>query len=180
LLKGLFRSRPADRVGEALFAAILHQARRPEFYEYGGVPDTLDGRFDMIALHVFLVMRRLKGQGDRAEAAARGLVEALFADLDASLREMGVGDLAVGKRIRSMMDGLYGRFDAYDAGLAEVPAGRRLRVALDNNLFGTVHVSPEVLERMAAYVRREADALARMPVGPLLAGDLRFGPPPPP
>lgn len=180
MLKGLFGSKPADRVGEALFAAVLRQARRPEFYERAGVPDTLDGRFDMIALHVFLVMRRLKGQGEAAEAAARGLVEALFADLDASLRELGVGDLAVGKRIRSMMDGLYGRFDAYDAGLAEAPAGRKLGVALDNNLFGTVHASAEALERMAAYVRREADALARAPVAALLAGDIPFGPPPPP
>ncbi|HEV7369498.1 ubiquinol-cytochrome C chaperone family protein [Arenibaculum sp.] len=180
MLRGLFGSRPADRVGGSLFAAVLRQARRPEFYEHGGVPDTLDGRFDMIALHLFLVMRHLKGRGEAAEAAARGLVDALFADLDASLRELGVGDLAVGKRIRAMMDGLYGRFDAYDAGLAEAEGGRKLRVALDNNLFGTVHVPPEALERMAAYVRREADALARMPVEALLAGDVRFGPPPAP
>lgn len=174
----MFRRRPYEQQGRSLYSAVVAQARRPEFYADLGVPDTLDGRFDMIVLHAFLVMDRLKGLGEEAEGAARALVEALFDDMDASLRELGVADLGVGRRVKQMMDGLYGRFDAYRAGLAADDGGRALRVALDNNLFGTVEVAPERIGAMAAYVRREARSLAGLPAGPLAAGTVAFGPPP--
>lgn len=178
MLKGLFRRRPYEQQGRALYSAVVSQARRPEFYADLGVPDTLDGRFDMIVLHVFLVMQRLRGQGEAADGVARALVEALFDDMDANLREMGVADLGVGKRVKQMIDGLYGRLDAYRDGLAADDGGHALRVALDNNLFGTVATRPGQLGAMADYVRREVLALAGQPADALLAGTVAFGPPP--
>jgi cytochrome b pre-mRNA-processing protein 3 len=174
----MFRRRPYEQQGRSLYSAVVTQARRREFYADLGVPDTMDGRFDMIVLHAFLVMERLKGQGEEAEGVARALVEALFDDMDASLRELGVADLGVGRRVKQMMDGLYGRFDAYRAAVAAGDGGHALRVALDNNLFGTVETSPAQLEAMAGYLRREVLAMSGRPVGTLTAGTVEFGPPP--
>jgi cytochrome b pre-mRNA-processing protein 3 len=174
----MFRRRPYEQQGRSLYSAVVAQARHREFYADLGIPDTMDGRFDMIVLHAFLVMERLKGQGEEAEGVARALVEALFDDMDASLRELGVADLGVGRRVKQMMDGLYGRFDAYRAAVAADDGGHALRVALDNNLFGTVETSPARLEAMAGYLRREVLAMSGRPVGALTAGTVGFGPPP--
>ncbi|HSK39708.1 MAG TPA: ubiquinol-cytochrome C chaperone family protein [Arenibaculum sp.] len=184
---GLFRRKPFEHEGRALYAGMVAQARRPEFYEAAGVPDTLDGRFDMIVLHAFLVLHRMKGpdgergakeRGPMAGQVGRAMTEALFADMDASLRELGFSDLAVGKRVKQMIDGFYGRMDAYERGLASEDDGHALRVALDNNLYGTVPTNRAGLDLMAAYVRREAERLGSGPLGPLLAGEVTFGPPP--
>ena len=95
-------------------------ARHPVAYAEWGVPDTLDGRFDMITLHTFLVLDRLKGE-DRA--FRQELVDEFFRDMDRSLREMGVGDLSVGKKVRKMAEVFYGRLAAYDKALAGPDGG---------------------------------------------------------
>jgi cytochrome b pre-mRNA-processing protein 3 len=148
-----------------LYALAVEQARRPEFYSRLGVPDTLDGRFEMIALHVFLLLHRLKQRGE-APALAQALFDLMFQDMDQNLREIGVGDLSVGKRVKTMAKALYGRCAAYEAGLAEGDAG--LAAALRRNLFGTLDaVEDVVLARFCAYLRREAAALAAQPLGQL-------------
>jgi len=102
---------------EAIYGMIVAQAREPLFYREFGVPDTVDGRFDMVLLHLWLVLRRL-----RAVAGGAGLSQALFdhfcSDMDANLREMGVGDLTVPKRMQKFGEAFYGRAAAYDAALA--------------------------------------------------------------
>src|SRR5262249_18572993 len=132
---------------ERLYGAVVAQARRPAFYLRFGVPDTLDGRFDMIALHVFLVMRRLKAEGEEGRALSQALANRFFADLDRSLREMGVGDLGVGRRVKVMAKAFYGRIAAYEAGLNS--GDTALGEALKRNLYGTVSASDE---RIAAMV----------------------------
>jgi cytochrome b pre-mRNA-processing protein 3 len=118
---------------EAIYGMIVTQAREPVFYRDFGVPDTVDGRFDLLVLHLWMVLRRLK-----REAAEPRLCQALFDhfcdDMDANLREMGVGDLTVPKRMQAFGEAFYGRAAAYDLALA---AGEgALAQALDKNIFG--------------------------------------------
>ncbi|WP_245636635.1 ubiquinol-cytochrome C chaperone family protein [Azospirillum thiophilum] len=161
-----------------LFTALVGQAREPGFYRVLGVPDTLDGRFEMMALHLFLVMRRLKGQGGEAAALSRRLYETMVDDFEKSLMEMGAGDSGIARRVKTMARGMAGRIRAYDEALAET-GDRRLEVALDNNLYGTVDPVPDgALAAMAAYVRASAAALDALALETLLRGEARFAPVP--
>lgn len=157
--------------------ALVQQARRAEFYDELGVPDTLDGRFEMIALHAFLVMRRLKGNGREAQAVGRRLYEILVDDFDQSLREMGAGDVGVGRRVKAMVRALHARIVTYDAAFANAAAGdaRHLEVALENNLYGTVlEPPPGAVAAVADYLRRVGLALAGQPLTSLLQGVVSF------
>lgn len=142
------------------------------------MPDTVDGRFELIALHVFVVLHHLKA-GERAE---RELGQAVFDtfvhDMDASLREMGAGDIGVGKRVKTMIRGLFGRISVYDAALMGPPG--ELEAALARNLYGTASPASGALERMAAYLRREVQDLEAQAGRDLASGRLAFGPPPGP
>ena len=174
-LPRLFRSDPATDSAYALYAEVVRQSRLPAFYLDGGVPDSLDGRFDLIALHAFLLMRRLKGEGAAGQDMAQRLFDIMFADMDRSLREMGVGDLGVGRRVKVMASAFYGRIAAYDKGLAEGEAV--LGEALRRNLFGTADPAPPVLQRMADYLRRQVREGETWPAAALLGGQVRFPPP---
>lgn len=153
---------------QALYSAIAAAARNPSFYAEWGVPDTLDGRFELIALHAFLAIRRLKQSGDNV-AFAQALFDTMFADLDRNLREMGVGDLSVGRQVKTMAKAFYGRVVAYERGLV---GSDSLDDALRRNLYGTVAPDAKQIAAVAAYVRRQAQALDAAPVGSLLAGEL--------
>ena len=172
----LFQRNAFEAQARSLYRIIVEQARRPEFYRHCGVPDTLDGRFEMIALHAFLILHRLKA--DRPESAdlAQALFDTLFQDMDQSLRELGAGDLGIGRRVKFMAQGLYGRIDVYEAGLRA--PGAELEAALGRNLYGTVQPEPGPLRAMAGYLRREAGALAGLDLAGLMAGNLAFGAPP--
>jgi len=172
-LRSLFqRPRPQPQPAELLYLEIVRQARQPAFYARFGVPDTLDGRFDMIVLHAVLVLLRLKAEGAVGEALGQALFDVLFADMDRSLREMGVGDLGVGKRVKQMGKAVYGRLAAYDAALA---AGEtELEAAVARNLYGTVAPAPVHVAAMARYIRAGAAQLGAQPVDALAAGRLAF------
>jgi cytochrome b pre-mRNA-processing protein 3 len=173
----LRRGSAARPAAEAAYRAVVAQARRPEFYRALGVPDTLDGRFELIALHVFLVLRRLKGEAS-ARDMSQALADRLFEDLDRSLREMGAGDLGVGRRVKAMARAFYGRIAAYEAGLAA--GGGALAAALGRNLYGTAAPPESVVDAMEGYLRREAASLAARDVSEIVAGRPAFGPPPEP
>ncbi len=177
VLSRLLGPKRMARPAEVLSRAVVAQSRMEAFYGRLGVPDTLDGRFELVALHGFLLLRRLKGEGPRAAVLAQAVFDRLFADIDASLREMGVGDLGVGPRIKTMAKGFYGRISAYESGLAGDDAG--LCEALARNLFATAPAEEATLRAMAGYLRREAASLADQPLAALSDGRLRFGPPPP-
>jgi cytochrome b pre-mRNA-processing protein 3 len=135
-LATLFRRNPHRDAALRLYHGIVEQARQPGFFAVYGVPDTLDGRFELIALHEFLVLNRLKQEHQRSATFAQELFDTFFADMDRALRELGVGDLAVGKHIKRMATAFYGRIAAYERGLsADDPA---LAEALERNLLGTV------------------------------------------
>ena len=160
-------------VAHRLYAAVASQARRPEFFIAGGVPDTIDGRFEMVALHAFLLFRRLKRQGDKAGAVAQEVYDIMFGDFDASVRELGAQDLGVGRRIKFMTEAMNGRFVAYEAALAAVDPAE-LELALKRNLYGTVEPTDEPLKRMAEYLRLAETGLSGQPVDQLMRGVLRF------
>ncbi len=157
-----FRPSPLESGAHRLYARVVEQARAPAFYAAYGVPDTLDGRFEMVVLHVFVALRRMKRDGAATSALAQALFDAMFDDMDRSLREIGVGDLSVGKRVKDMARGLYGRIAAYDAGLDD--AGDALVEALARNVYGTVSAPPRPgLDALARYVRQAGAAFDTMP-----------------
>jgi cytochrome b pre-mRNA-processing protein 3 len=104
-----------ERVGFELYAAAVAAARSPYLYAELGAPDTLDGRFDVIGLHVFLLIQRLKREPEPGPTLAQAVFDAMFLDMDINLREMGVGDMSVGKRNRAMWEAFHGRAAAYTA-----------------------------------------------------------------
>ncbi|HZH27205.1 MAG TPA: ubiquinol-cytochrome C chaperone family protein [Azospirillaceae bacterium] len=160
-----------------MYDLAVAQARRPEFYANARVPDTIDGRFEMVALHVYLLLRRMRGAGGQADSAAQALIDRMAADMDANLREIGIGDLAVPKRVYEILGAFYGRAKVYDAALAG-PGMAGLAEAIDRNVFGSVEADPQGAAVLADYVRREEGRLAALPVSELLGGRFAFGPPP--
>jgi cytochrome b pre-mRNA-processing protein 3 len=173
----LFRANPVREAAELAYRRVIEQARRPGFFADGGVPDTIDGRFELICLHAFLYLHRLKSEQPQAPVAQR-FYDLMFADFDRSLREMGVGDLGVGREVKRMAQAFHGRIAAYQAGLAADDSV--LQAALARNLFGTAAPSEAQLAAMAGYLRREAARLAAEDAAALLAGDVAFGAPPVP
>ena len=170
-----FRRNPLRAAAELAYRLVVEQARRPEFFAVLGVPDTLDGRFELICLHAFLYLHRLKREAGPATALSQRFFDTMFADFDRSLREIGTGDLSVGRQVKRMAEAFYGRIRAYEDGLAGDDA--QLHAALSRNLYGTAAATPEPLARVAAYLRREAASLAGQPAAALLAGAVVFGAP---
>ncbi len=172
----LFGSRAATREVPALYGAIVERARHPVFFADWGVPDTVFGRFEMVALHVFLVLRRLKAGSAREEALAQRLFDVFFADVDRSLRELGVGDLSVPKKVKGLAKGFYGRIVAYDKAM---DAGDRaaLAAALDRNVGDPAAERPLDAARLAAYAVAQDAALSGHPVERIAAGDPGFADP---
>jgi cytochrome b pre-mRNA-processing protein 3 len=171
----LFRKDPLATPAARLYGRIVEQARLPAFYQGGGVPDSLDGRFELVTLHAFLLLHRLKGEGEAGAGLAQAVFDTMFADMDASLRELGAGDLGVPHRIKRMVRGFYGRISAYEAGLAGSDAV--LAEALRRNLYGTVEPAPAAVAGMTAYIRAAAAELAGQAGASLLGGAVRFPPP---
>lgn len=170
-----FRRKPNLRkTSEKLYSTLVEGARRPEFYLKCKVPDTVDGRFDMISLHAFLVLRRLKQERDKTADFAQNLFDVMFADMDQNLRRLGVGDLGVGKRVKAMAAAFYGRVIAYEEGLNG--DDRVLGAALRRNLFRASDCGDEEVLAMARYMRRQAAALDACDLDSLVAGELGFCP----
>ena len=129
----LFGRGRAERSGYELYGQAVAAARHPFFYSDLGVPDTLDGRFDMVGLHAFLLLRRLGREGAAGASLGQALFDAMFSDMDLNLREMGVGDLSVGKKVRVMWEAFHGRAAVYGDAMALGPEA--LAEALERNLW---------------------------------------------
>jgi cytochrome b pre-mRNA-processing protein 3 len=158
------------------YERVVEQARQAVFFIDYGVPDTVDGRFELICVHAFLYLHRLKAERPRASRFCQAFFDRMFTDFDRALREMGTGDLSVGRQVRLMARGFYGRIRAYEEGLAGDDS--RLAAALARNLFGTVPGAPAPLGSMARYFRGAAAELRRQSATELLAGRVMFGVPP--
>ena len=166
--------RPAqDQVPMALYSAAVRQARSSAFYLEGGVPDTLEGRFEMVALHACLLLRRLREGGPEGKEAGQELFDILFDDMDQTLREMGVGDLSVGKKIKSLASSFYGRMRAYDEGFKDEDGGT-LAAALLRNVFDGNEAAGDKAGALASYMRRAEAALQAQDVAQIAAGRIAF------
>jgi cytochrome b pre-mRNA-processing protein 3 len=177
MILAAFRRSPAKVTIAALYGAIVAQARSPLFYARCGVADTVDGRFELIVLHLVLVLRRLdggpaapgRGKGRRL---GQGLFDLFCRDLDSNLREMGVGDLKVPKEMRRLGEAFYGRQAAYGAALAAADQAE-LEKALARNIF-EIACADDRATRLARYVRAAATQLDAEDDDALAAGTVNF------
>jgi len=174
------------RVAEQLYHGVVKQARRPVWYRELGVPDTPEGRFEMIALHAALVLRRLRREGMAGHALGQQLFDAMFVDLDGSLRELGVSDLSVGKYVKRLAGNFYARLAALDEGLgapaAEDPGmedagaapedGRSLQPMLRANVYHGAAPSDRQLAALARALAEQDRALARQQGAALCSGTI--------
>lgn len=167
MILSLFRKDPLKDAADALFAAAVEQARAPAFYTDFAVEDTVEGRFELLTLHIFLLLRRLKGAEGQSKRLAQHLLDSFFANLDASLREMGVGDLSVGRKIRGLAEAFYGRIGAYQHAMTETDP-QLLEETLARNVYETTE--PAAGAALAAYVRRASASLDEQPLGRLVSG----------
>ena len=169
---GMFRRKRHERAGFTLYNVAVAAAREPWFYTELGVPDTLDGRFDLVGVHVFLIIDRLRALPEPGPGAAQAVFDAMFADMDFNLREMGVGDMSIGKRVKQMWEAFHGRSLAYGAGLNVADDGD-LAEALRRNVWrGEAPAgAPELLAR---HVRGVHAGLAEVPLSAFMDGSVRL------
>jgi cytochrome b pre-mRNA-processing protein 3 len=168
------RGKRARWAVDKLHQSIVNQALRPEFYGAGCAKDTFSGRFELTSLHAALVFRRLRATGSSGKALAQECFDALFEGFDEALRDIGTGDLSVGKKIRKMGEAFYGRARAYDLSLAPDAA----QEALSSALFRNLGLSDEAVARFERYVRSADEALQRQSDEALLAGEVSWPKPP--
>ena len=171
MIPPLFRM--PGRTIAALYGAIVAQARDPRFYESYEVPDTVLGRFDLIVLHLALVLRRLR-EGDAAMSGlAQGVFDAFCRDMDHNLREMGISDQGVPRQMRRVGEAFYGRAQAYDRALAE-RGNEALVQTLTRNVYAEAAGTDVAARRLAAYVRQAVNDLETEAFDNLLRGVVRF------
>jgi len=164
----------------SLYRAAVAAARVPAFYAAYAVPDTPDGRFDMVALHVFLVLRRLRHEnGEAALGTAQAITDQMFADMDRNLRELGVGDLGVGRQVKALAAAFAGRTQVYDAALRK-PGDEDLTAAIRRNIFRGASIDENIpgIAAIAAYMRAADAVLAGQSALTILSGSVFFPSPP--
>jgi cytochrome b pre-mRNA-processing protein 3 len=166
--------RSADSVtnaADALYSACVAHGRSPAFYRHHGVADTLEGRFDMIVLPVFATVYRLQSEGPAGEQLGQAVLETFFRSLDDDLRELGVGDLTVPRKVHKAASAFYGRSKAYAGGLA---GAEDLPAAINRNVFDDQNAAAATV--LAAHLTVMVAALQRQPAERLLAGEVQFPP----
>jgi cytochrome b pre-mRNA-processing protein 3 len=169
LLSRLFGARRERAALRPLYDAVVAAARAPAWYRGGGVPDTLEGRFDMVAAMLALVLLRLEAEGDRAKAESVLLTEIFIDDMDGTLRQIGIGDFVVGKQVGKLVSALGGRLGALrEAFRGEAP----LEPAVRRNIFRGEPAGDTHVAFVAARLRRLYERLAATAMAPLLAGEL--------
>jgi cytochrome b pre-mRNA-processing protein 3 len=166
MLNLLRKSTDRKQFAAALQEQLVARARAPVFYTVLGVPDSMDGRFDLVTLHAWLVLERLKAAG--LDGAAQALTDALFIGFDEALREQGIGDMGLGRRMKAMANAFFGRLKVYSAA-----QGREaLATALAKNVWRGAAAEAQA-SRLADYVLGARAALAAADIG---KGVLDFGP----
>lgn len=168
-LDSLFKPRATGPEPALLYAALVAAARQPDWFRHGGVPDTIDGRFDMVAAMTALALIRLERDGPEGAAAATRLTEAFVSDMDGQLREQGIGDVVVGKHVGRMVSALGGRLAAYREAL-ETRDDAALAAALERNLYRGAPPGETAVRHVAARLRAAANAMAALPLDRLLSG----------
>ncbi|PHZ83705.1 ubiquinol-cytochrome C chaperone family protein [Paremcibacter congregatus] len=172
------RNRKIRNLSHEVFTHIVTQARQPAFYADYKVADTLDGRFDLIILHVALVIDRLEQFPKKREAGLliRYIQEVLFDNMDMSLREIGVGDMSVGKKVKVMAEAFYGRKLAYKTALQAEDKSDALKKAVLTNIYREENPGDDVLTAVVSYILRQMASFEQQDLTALLSGKLDFVP----
>ena len=171
-----FRRSPHERSGFTLYGAAVAAARSPFFYAELAVRDSVEGRLDLIHLHAALLVRRLRRDADqRGPALAQAVFDAMFSDMDVNLREMGVSDLVVGKRVRGLWEAFHGRALAYETAL-DAGDATAMATALARNVWREDQVT-EAAAQLARISFAQAEHLQSQSFTQLLAGEAQFLPP---
>jgi cytochrome b pre-mRNA-processing protein 3 len=170
LLDRLFRPRPALAAGRALYARVVQQSRTPALYSDLGAPDTAEGRFEVYSLHVVLLLDRLRGQGEAAGEISQALFDTYVEALDGALREMGVGDLAVGRKMRKLGEAFYGRCKSYEAAFEALPDAGALEALVTRTVYAEADAA--AAPRLTAYLLRQRAKLADQALDRLLGGEV--------
>jgi len=173
-MAGLLSRRKRERAGFELYGQAVAAARDPHIYAVIGAPDTLDGRFDLIGLYAFLVIRRLRKLDAAGPALAQAVFDAMFSDMDLNLREIGVGDLSVGKKVKLMWEAFHGRAAAYQDAL-EANDRAALEAALARNVWRGAAPEGAAAALARLVLAQEACLVAQEPVS-LLAGRVQLLP----
>ncbi|MEO0400010.1 MAG: ubiquinol-cytochrome C chaperone family protein [Pseudomonadota bacterium] len=179
MILGFLKKDPLRQTAISLYTEIVAAARRPEFFAEGRAPDTVEGRFEVLSLHMYLVLRRLKSEGAPGKALSQKLFDVFFQNMDDSLRELGVGDLTVGKKIRKMAEAFYGRTGAYEDALSdndEASKTTKLAGAVARNVMGAdpENGAPMGAVAIAAFMQRAEQDLAVQSIGAFESGSVRF------
>jgi len=159
----------------SLYNQLVAAARQPALYNRFKVPDTLDGRFDCIVLHMSLFIAATDEKAmaeDDLKALSRDLVSVFLKDMDRNLREIGIGDLSVGKQVKKMGTAFLGRVDAYKKALASKTPEAALAKALERNLYRGDKRKPVVLKGLAAYAKSAHENLAKLTISDIRTGQL--------
>jgi cytochrome b pre-mRNA-processing protein 3 len=173
MILSLFRRSAQPDTISTLYGMIVAQARLPCFYRDYAVADTVNGRFDLIVLHLAMALDRMK-QDEATQALGQGVFDRFCQDMDHNLREMGIGDLKVPKEMQRMGEAFYGRSQAYMAALAAEDGNRALVEALTRNIYGGAPQASAAAPRLAAYMREAVRGLKAQASASLAAGQLHF------
>lgn len=169
LFSFLTRGRGVARQGAWIYNSVVEQARRPEFYNSLDIPDTIDGRFDLIVLHAGLYLPRLKAVKGEGKRLAQAMFDHMFANLEFNLRELGLGDMSVPRQMKGMVSAFYGRVTAYEEALKAGDACA-LRAALHRNVHRNGTVDPAKVDALASYVRAASESLKAADDSVIIAG----------
>jgi cytochrome b pre-mRNA-processing protein 3 len=163
MLKWFKRRSHLKRTAHNFYGSIVAASRQPEMFTQYAMPDTVEGRFELLVAHMFLVLERLRGEGESARPLAQALTDIFFADLDTSMRELGVGDMAVPKKMRQLAGVVHERLDGYRAALnASKPQELAMYIGGIPALGGGTDAAAPVA--FAGYMRRMSSSLRDVPV----------------
>ena len=168
----LFRRRRRRDTISSLYGAIVAQARLPSFYRDYGVPDTVNCRFDMIVLHLSVLLHRLAAEPEPLKGLGQAVFDHFCQDMDGNLREMGIGDLSVPKEMARIGAAFYGRMQAYQTALAG--GGPALTETLSRIVYGEETAEGAGAGRLAAYMREAVGVLAVQKGADFARGEVRF------
>lgn len=171
-----FRRNDGSETIQRLYGAIVAHSRQPVFYTDYAVPDTIEGRFEMILVHAFLLFHRLKGEDEARRGLGQGVFDAFCTDMDANLREMGVGDLTVPKKMKKVAEAFYGRIAAYEPPVEAGDVGA-LAEAVLRNVYGSHTAHADEARAFAQYMIGAAASLRAVPFARFAAGDFPLAPP---
>ncbi len=176
-LKKIFKSPYGHKTATQLYVSIVSQSRLPILYVDFQVADTMDGRFDMVALHAALVLRRLRAEADQTDQLAQAVFDLMFADMDQNLRELSIGDTGVSKRIQKMVSGFYGRMKAYDLAIDLTDKSQQrvdLKKVIIRNIYRQTIMSDNSVDAMASYILNQEKNLQKQTIDNLLDGRVVF------